>query len=125
MLKVKTILKESSIHGIGLFADQLIPKDTIIFEEDEFTIKFSQNDIINFTPTQMAFINTYCYVRNGLWYCSIDNDRFTNHSDNPNVYETETATWALRDIQKGEEILTDYRSICDDYTIELIRPFCS
>jgi hypothetical protein len=34
MLLVKTKLGQSKIHGIGLFADELIPMGRIIFKED-------------------------------------------------------------------------------------------
>lgn len=115
MLKVKTILKQSEIHGIGLFADEFIPKGTLIFEEDEFTVKFNNEEVQNFTEKKVEFIKKYCYLRDDVWYCSMDNDRFTNHSNIPNTYETETFTFAAKDIQPGEEITTNYQSICDKY----------
>lgn len=115
MLKVKTIVKESSIHGVGLFADQFIPKDSLIFEEDEFSIKFKENEVDRLSQEQKDFIDRYCYLREDTWFCSMDNDRFTNHSETPNVYETETQTYALVDILPGEEILTNYKNICKDW----------
>ena len=39
-MTVKTIIKESDIHGIGLFADEFIPKGTKIWE---FTPNFDIN----------------------------------------------------------------------------------
>lgn len=111
MLKVKTKLKETKSKGIGLFADELIPKDTLIFEEDEFTIKIQNKELPLASKEKIEFINRYCYLKNGIWSCSLDNDRFMNHSDNPNTYETETATYALTDIQVGEEIVCNYNII--------------
>ena len=115
MLKVKTILKQSEIHGLGLFADEFIPKDTLIFEEDIFTIKITEFELELLPDIEKQFVNHYCYFKKGTFYCSIDNDRFTNHSENPNVYETETSTYALRDILPGEEILTDYKKLCENH----------
>lgn len=118
MLKVKTKLRESKINGIGLFADEFIPKGTMIFQEDDLTIKIKNEDLTSASEEKMEFIKHYCYFKNGIWNCSMDNDRFMNHSDDPNTYETETETFASRDIEIGEEIVCNYRSICDDFDPE-------
>jgi len=113
MLKVKTKLGPSSIHGIGLFADQYIPKDTLIFEEDLFTFVISAELYDTLSNEAKSFLDSYGYYKNGIWKCSIDNDRFMNHSENPNTYESDTCTFAKVDIQEGEEITCDYKVICD------------
>ena len=41
MFLIKTKIGQSPIHGIGLFADEDVPANTLIFEEGEFTMKFS------------------------------------------------------------------------------------
>ena len=57
------------------------------------------------------------------YVCCGDNDRYINHSEQPNtedlgfeerVFEGEGITIAARDIQPGEEILSDYRSFDAD-----------
>ena len=57
------------------------------------------------------------------YVCCGDNDRYINHSEQPNtedlgfeerVFEGEGITIADRDIQPGEEILSDYRSFDAD-----------
>lgn len=115
MLKVKTKLKESVIHGVGLFADEFIPKDTLIFEEDIFTIKYTSEDIKDLSEEHKNFLETYGYLREGTWYCSLDNDRFMNHSDNPNTYEKGSETYSSIDIQQGDEITTNYNEVCEMY----------
>ena len=68
---------------------------------------------------------TFCYLNPGtrLYVCCGDNDRYINHSEQPNtedlgfeegVFEGEGITIAARDIQPGEEILSDYRSFDAD-----------
>jgi SET domain-containing protein len=56
-------------------------------------------------------IKNYGYSVKGLYYLSIDNDRFINHSEIPNVRETADPTYAIRDIEENEELLTDYRTL--------------
>jgi SET domain-containing protein len=112
MLLVKTKVKESSIHGIGLFADEFIPKDTVIFKESIFTKKFTDYEYRLLPELQREFINHYCYFLGGIWRCSLDNDRFMNHSQTPNTIELdELTTIASKDICIDEEITTDYDTI--------------
>lgn len=112
MLMVKTIVKQSNIEGagLGLFADEFIPKGTMIFQEDTFSISFTEDEFEKLSKIQKDFIHTYGYIRDGIWRCSLDNDRFTNHSDNPNCDDSVTCceTFASRDIEIGEEITTNY-----------------
>jgi SET domain-containing protein len=114
MLLVRTKLGESKIHGIGLFADELIPMGTVIFMEDEYTKIITVEEYEKLTSIQRKFIDTYSYFNNGVYKCSLDNDRFMNHSDTPNTLDVDTMTFANYDIQPGEEITCNYNSICDD-----------
>lgn len=125
MLLVETYLDKSPIHGIGLFAKEKILKDTKIYEVDDILtrifIEDENNKILDFDGNEVRdekvieFLNHYTwkkrYKDSTIYYLSLDNDRFTNHSDNPNVYETNEETFALRDIEIGEEILTDYSKL--------------
>lgn len=114
MLLIKTYLKSSNIPGagIGLFAGEQIPSGTKIFEEDPFTVKkYTPAEYNQLTAIQQKFIKNYGYSVKGLYYLSIDNDRFINHSEIPNVRETADATYAIRDIEENEELLTDYRTL--------------
>jgi uncharacterized protein len=114
MLLVKTKLGLSSIHGIGLYADEFIPKGAIIFKEDEFTIKISKEEYENSPPLKRNFLNTYSYFKENVYKCSLDNDRFMNHSDNPNTIDILDMTIANFDIQIGDEITCNYHDICDN-----------
>jgi len=116
MLQVKTKLDKSSIHGIGLFADQFIPKGTIIFKESNLTVKFELDQYDSFDGPTKEYIKHYCYLLGDVWRCSLDNDRFMNHSSNPNTEEpSHEITLARFDIYPGEEITCDYNKICEDY----------
>ncbi|MDQ5927697.1 MAG: uncharacterized protein QG633_135 [Patescibacteria group bacterium] len=119
MLLVKTKIKESQIHGVGLFADQYIPKGTEIWRfTPGFDQKFTREQILSFPDLLQIYICTYCWrSKKSKLYCfSADNGKYFNHSLSPNVLseyrddEEEVITIAVRDIEKGEEILDNYDS---------------
>jgi SET domain-containing protein len=117
MLKVKTYIDKSPIHGIGLFADEDIPKGTLVWEfSDGYDISLSRfGDLI--TKIQRDFLVKYSFFDKQLhfWILSADDDRFTNHSEDPNTIPLDNGKMvAARDIKSGEEITANYYEI-DDY----------
>jgi uncharacterized protein len=119
MLLVKTIIAPSTIHGIGLFADQFIPQGTRIWEfTPGFDLKLSSTFIENTPEPLHSWLRTHTYcsrISHQYILCS-DDARFFNHSDTPNTESREVAgedeviTVAKRDIQPGEELTDDYRT---------------
>jgi SET domain-containing protein len=119
MLKIKTKLKESNIlgAGIGLFSNEFIAKDTIIWEFTHNIDKcYTEDEFSKFNELEKEFMTTYCFMFNKLYILCTDNARFFNHSDTPNCYSSEFNeqslgyTKALRDIQIGEELLDNYQA---------------
>lgn len=118
MLLVKTTIGKSSIHGIGLFADEFIKKGTIIWKfVPGFDLKFLDDEFKKMPEIAIDFIKKYEYLskKSGLHILCMDNARFYNHSDNPNTTgidiedtEGEGADIAIRDIYPNEEITYDY-----------------
>lgn len=122
MLLVKTKIKESQIHGVGLFADQAIPKGTEIWRfTPGFDQKFTREQILGFPDLLQIYIYKHCWKsKKSKLYCfSVDNGKYFNHSVTPNVLseyrdgEEEVITVAVRDIEEGEEILDNYDSFED------------
>lgn len=122
MLVVKTKIGQSKIDGIGLFADQFIPKGTVTWKFDpKFDIYFDPSDVEKMSGLQNDLLFHFAYLskKSGKYVYSIDNTRFTNHSTNPNIEadeklsrdDAEICTVAIRDIQIGEEMTIDYRAI--------------
>ena len=118
MLTIKTSLKPSKIEGIGLFADEKIPKGTVTWKFDpRFDILFDPKEVQQMSKEQQELITHFAYLSktSGKYVYSIDDSRFTNHSVNNNVdsvylpNEEEVCGIANRDIEKGEEILVNYR----------------
>jgi uncharacterized protein len=128
MLVVKTIVKQSAIAGMGLFADedikegspvwQYTPETCMVITREQF-----QTFLQSFHKTEKQMIQyflTYTYYQaqlKGVILC-LDNGRFVNHSEKPNLKNPlnlqKNLAWqysvACRNIEKGEELTEDYRT---------------
>lgn len=114
---VKTKIGASGTHGIGLFADEFIPKGTTTWRFMPGLDLIVPHDILLqlSEPARAQFLN-YCYVDKFTkhFILCFDDERFINHSKNPNIAqskqgsEIEGVEIALRDIQKGDELTCDY-----------------
>jgi hypothetical protein len=112
MLYIKTYLAPSSIHGIGLFAAEEIPAETLIWKMiPPFDLAFTPDDLKNLPPPSLEAIRRYSYfdMHLKLHVLCGDDARFMNHSDDANTYETRDLSIAKREIAKDEEITSDYR----------------
>ncbi len=118
MLMVKTKIKESGTHGIGLFADQFIPKGTVTWRfMPTLDLIVSEDVLLQLSePARKQFLN-YCYVDKFTkhFILCFDDERFINHSaENFNIIqirsdnEIEGLEIAARDIEEGEELLCNY-----------------
>lgn len=112
MLQVKTKKQNSFIHGIGLFADEDISKDTIIWKFDSnFDLLFSDDDLKMLSKFAREQVINYAYfdkIYNKYILCG-DDARFFNHSEDCNCDDSvHNITIALRDIKKGEELTANY-----------------
>lgn len=115
MLFIKTKIGPSKIHGIGLFSCQSIDKGTLIFRESEFTIIFTKEQYESFPDIQKHFLDVYGYFEDGVWKCSLENERFINHSDNPNTISIGGELFAEKSIGIDEELTVNYNSFCDEW----------
>lgn len=125
MLLVKTIVKQSDISGFGLFADEYIPKGAIVDKRaPKFDKAFTKGEILSLPPIVQNFLYDYIWKevideenKKYIYFVSMDNTRYINHSFDPNVRFTPESqdSVAVRDIVIGEEITQDYLDFyCDD-----------
>jgi len=124
-----TEVKQSRIHGLGLFAKTKIakgtiwwharPQDVLIITKKQFLI-FDSSKKSRVMEEFMKSLLTYSYYErdlDALIFC-LDNSRFVNHSFNANSGASEDENGfcavAQNDIQTGEEITEDYSkySLC-------------
>src|ERR1035437_8979722 len=112
MLFVKTKLQQSSIHGLGLFADEFISKGTPIWKlQKGFDIILTEKQFDELPKLTQDFITHFSYYHQGI-KCHIlcgDNARFFNKAERPNCGgEGDDVTLALKDIEIGEELTEIY-----------------
>ncbi|MBU1136412.1 MAG: SET domain-containing protein [Nanoarchaeota archaeon] len=120
MFVVKTKVKESGIHGRGLFADQDIKKGQIIWRYNSLIDrKIPQKKLLQLPSFVQKFVKYYSYLndRDDFVLCG-DGTRYINHSDNPNtedkvtfwdkLFGREGISMASKNIKKGEEITSKY-----------------
>jgi hypothetical protein len=112
MLRIKTVLKPSGMHGIGLFADQYIKEGATTWEYDpRLDISFTFEDFEKL-PQQYKNIflkyGYYDYLLELFIVCT-DDQRFINHSSRHyNIISSPDRDVACRDIKPGEELLCNY-----------------
>lgn len=126
MLLVSTSVRQSPIHGLGLFAEAPIAKGTPVWDyEPALDRILPEADLARYPAHVADYLETYCeyFPELGLLVLSGDNDRFTNHADDPNTEVVlpngpEARVIAARDIAAGEEITCDYTVIrCRKYDL--------
>jgi len=118
MLKVKTRIAPSPIHGIGLFAGEPIPAGTVIWEYDPpFDLPFKREQLEPLPVPARQQVEKYSYFEKeiGAFVLCGDDSRFMNHSETPNTVEMPgPRTVAAQDIRVGEEITCNYAELGDD-----------
>jgi SET domain-containing protein len=119
MLLVKTKLQQSPIHGIGLFADEFIPKGTTTWRfEPAIDLAFTHEDIEKMPDLARTWIRNYIYFDRLLdkYVLCADDTRFMNHSFNgANTISNLQFDVATRDIAAGEELLCNYTDFDEHY----------
>lgn len=111
MLLVKTKIGPSKIHGIGLFADENIPRGKVVWKFNPIIDKAITIEETKTLPgfTQ-EYIQKYSFFNDGKYILCGDYAIFTNHSDNPNLESVDEMSVAAHDIQNGEELTDNYNS---------------
>ncbi len=117
MLVIKTHLAPSEIHGLGLFTDEDIIKGQVIWEFYPIIDKsIDKRWFETLPPVVQESVRHYAWVDDGEYYLSLDNDRFMNHSDDPNIEnDHDKFCIANRDIKAGKELTCDYQQYGTKY----------
>ena len=101
MLVIRTRLGPSKIHGIGLFADEFIPKGTVTWQfKDGFDVRLQQRAIDSLSEPAREQVLKYSYFDKqlGLYELCSDDARFFNHADEPNTASVESAAGGYVDV---------------------------
>lgn len=116
MIVVKTKLDRSSISGIGLFADQDIIKGEVIWKMTSISVfEITPDKYKKLSQIEKDFLidkDYYWLDEHGNYLIPIDDSRFVNHSNNPNIIEIENNICiASRNIRQNEELTIDYKTL--------------
>lgn len=131
MLHVRTTIKPSPIHGIGLFADQHIKKGTIVWQfEPGLDLVVCEPRFRNLPAFIQTYLKRYAYLnRNNCYVLCFDDAKHFNHAAKPNVVGVpslsadEDIDIAARDIAPGEELTTNYSEFDGSIDAKLSEPF--
>jgi hypothetical protein len=119
MMMVRTELRPSAIHGIGVFLTEPVRRGQLIWRFDSRIDRtFSDAEINDMPDILQEFMRTYSTLRADLklWVLCGDNGRHFNHSEDPNTCSLGIAFGddvAASDLPAGTELTSDYRTICD------------
>jgi SET domain-containing protein len=119
MLMVETELRESPIHGIGVYLTEPVRAGELIWRFDSRIDRvFADEELRQMPESLRRYLMTYSTLHSGLglWVLCGDNGRHFNHSDTPNTRSLGIAFGddvAAKDLEAGTELTSDYRTICD------------
>ena len=107
-------LKQSNIHGLGVFSLENIRKGTIVYKHDKILDGWFDNMDYNAAITML--IKKYCPYDSSInkFIKSCDNVNWMNHSNEPNLSApTYYVHIASRNILVGEELTVNYKEVSD------------
>ena len=123
MLMVETELRQSDIHGTGVFLLKPVRKGELIWRFDSRIDRvYSEDDLASLPEHMQSFLRTYStwHEASRLWILCGDNGRHFNHSDTPNTLSLGAGFGddvAAADLSAGVELTTNYLLICDSVRI--------
>ncbi|NUP95335.1 MAG: SET domain-containing protein [Planctomycetaceae bacterium] len=113
MLLVDARIGPSRIHGLGLIAQAPIAKGTVVWRlEPTFDVVIPESQLAQLSLAARRALAYYAVfdIEKRVFILSSDDDRFTNHADDPNCsFHGEQR--ASRAIAAGEEITVNYREL--------------
>ncbi|MEZ0209118.1 MAG: SET domain-containing protein, partial [Candidatus Paceibacterota bacterium] len=115
MLHIQYQLKESLLHGIGVFSKERIKAGFCVVEASPLLdINLSEEKFLLLSSEEQKEVRHHGHFDKVLnkWHVDFDMTRFANHSENPNLQQlyNEKGYYivALRDIEKDEELTINY-----------------
>ncbi|HEY8002965.1 MAG TPA: SET domain-containing protein-lysine N-methyltransferase [Phenylobacterium sp.] len=120
MMMVDTELRPSPIHGLGVFLLRPVRKGELIWRFDSRIDRvYSVADVESLPEHVQHYLRTYStwHAASGLFVLCGDNGRFFNHSETPTTVSNAISFGednAVRDLEAGAELTSDYSTICDD-----------
>ncbi|MGB4848669.1 MAG: SET domain-containing protein-lysine N-methyltransferase [Saprospiraceae bacterium] len=117
----KFIMNGNAIAGYGIYANQNINENEIIFQGEEMAQRIVTRSYVDqyWTEKEKEVFRQYAYPISKevfiLWDTNPVSWAPQNHSCDPNTYYEGLNVLALRNIIKGEELTLDYASFLDEH----------
>lgn len=114
MLLVRTYLDRSKIHGVGVFAAEEIDAESLVWEFHPIIdrlISVAEFEMLPLVAKEMVRRHAEFVTAGNFFVLSGDNDRYMNHSENPNIREAGRRMYSNRRIRTNEEMTCDYRQV--------------
>jgi len=115
MIHIKYKLGKSKLHGIGLFTDEDLEKNQLVYTASpllDVNITQEQFDSLNEKERKEIKYWGFWDKPNKVWHVDFDNTRFINHSINltltQDLKHEEAYLIATRNIKAGEELTQNY-----------------
>ena len=121
MLLVRTSLRPSPIHGLGVFAEEdIVPGQPVWEFAPGIDLVIPPGRVPSLPAAFRTYLDWYGYESaefpDGSTVLSCDNAKYLNHSDDPNCESSGPLNRAVRAIAAGEEITCDYRACVAGWT---------
>jgi SET domain-containing protein len=119
MMMVQTELRPSPIHGLGVFLLEPVRQGGLIWRFDARIDRvYSPDEIASLPAHVQDYLRVYSTFHEGagVYVLCGDNGRFFNHSETPSTVSNGISfgeDHAVRDLAIGDELTSDYRTICD------------
>jgi SET domain-containing protein len=119
-MMVDTELKPSPIHGLGVFLLAPVRRGELIWRFDARIDRvYTEEEIATLPAHMQRYLRTYStwHGETGLFVLCGDNGRYFNHADEPTTVSNAISFGedrAVRDLAIGEELTSDYGTICDN-----------
>lgn len=96
------IIKKSTIHGTGVFANRDFKKGEVVIQ---YNLKpLTEEEFNNLSEKEKHYTSR----EGGHYLLFLPPARFVNHSCDANTNPKNKCDIAIKDIKKGEEVTTDY-----------------
>lgn len=130
MLHPDTVIRTvNDAIGVGVFATRRIPRGTITWARDPMDLTLPHPLVEQLHPLQRAIVDRYAWREEDDWILCWDHARYVNHACDANCIGIDVQyEVALRDIEEGEQLTDDYRSLGifeDPFDCACGSPMCS
>lgn len=120
MMMVDTVVRPSPIHGLGVFLLEPVARGQLIWRFDSRIDRvYGAEEVASLPEHVQRYLKTYStwHAQTGLYVLCGDNGRYFNHSTTPSTVSNAISfgeDHAARDLAIGDELTSDYATICDE-----------